>query len=585
MAAISGFIWKLSHFVCGLGGDHGWPRYGMRVPRGLRSVVAGALAFALALMASAGPAAAGNGSNGPVVSWAGAINQNGCPGCCSFSCRLTPTPTPHIDDSGRRIFQRSAGRFLFIVEGALGQSFLPPSTAGTRKGAVIQSLGAFARPGVQVVFDRALGNGSTFVECGTTIVGGVPAAIGLSEAQRTNAMIDAACRFEWVLYSEACTRDRFGGFATVSDDTLVQFCFQVTESAEFPLGDTVAEIQLRDGAGNLGPVEEIVIRVGTPLPTPTPTPTLIGGFAVGGSIASAGGVRPVGGVTVAASTGQQGVSNGAGVYTVTSLPASTIEIVPRKDGDIGDAVSPLDAAWILQSTANMRQLTALQRLACDVTGDGTVSNYDAVEVLKRAVGLSDEFTVAGDSLCGSDWVFLPAASAVANQTALLPVVGAGLCQPGAIRYQPLVSHAAGQSFHAAPYGDCTGNWGASAAAAQGASAPVEARLGRRRYDRSNRVAVPLYLDASRPFHSAAIEIAYDANTLVPRRLRRTRGVSGAMVIGNAIAPGRLRVVLASATAIEGGDQPVAVLRFRLKPKARRSAAGVEIAGVLLDEGR
>jgi hypothetical protein len=519
-------------------------------------------------------------TTGPVVSYAGAMNQDGCPDCCQFSCRLTPTPTPHIDPLGRRVFERSAGRFLFVVEGALGESFQPPTTGGTRRGTTLESLGNFTRPGIQIIFNQALGDGSTFVECGTTIQGGVPSAVGLTETQRTAAMRDAACRFEWVPYTDACTRNRFGGFATLSDDTLIQYCFQVAESVEFPAGDTVAGIQLMDRFGNLGPVEEVVIRVGAVTPTPTPTPG--GNLAVAGVIAHFSGDRPVGGVVVEASSGASSLTSGSGGYSLSALPPAFVEIVPRKVGDVGAAVSALDAAWVLQANGGLRSLTAMQRLACDVTGDGTLTDLDATEILRRVAGVGQGFPVAGSAMCDSDWAFFPEPAAAANQSMVSPTTGAGGCQPGAIRYDPLATNAADQSFVAVPFGDCTGNWQGAGGAALASAGPGLARLGPARRGRSPRVRIPLYLDAPRPFHAAVIDIAYDARQLMRPRLRRTAELAGARVLVNAIRPGQLRVVVASAAPLAAGEQPIAVLDFRSGREAQRRGHGAEIRAAAIE---
>jgi len=78
----------------------------------------------------------------------------------------------------------------------------------------------------------------------------------------TDAIQDMQCRFSiQETSSVACTRNRFGDFAFLGASTRKQFCFQVPLSAQFQPGDNLVGIQLRDGAGNIGPKKEIVIRV------------------------------------------------------------------------------------------------------------------------------------------------------------------------------------------------------------------------------------------------------------------------------------------------------------------------------------
>jgi len=541
---------------------------------------------ATVVMLFAGAKSAPAQLSGPVVSYAGAVNQDGCPDCCEFSCRTTPTPVPQFDSLGRRVFERSAGRFLFIVEAALGSSFQSPSTAGTRRGSVIEPLGSFTRPGVQLVFDRPLGDGNPAVECGTNLIGGVPSALGLTEPQRTNAMRDVACRFEWVPYTDACTRNRFGGFATLSGDTLTQYCFQVPDSADFPVGDTVVGIQMMDRLGNLGPPEEVVIRVGVPgapTATPPPTPTPGATYDVGGVIAHFSGGRPVGGVRIVASSGATVMSDGSGGYLLSDLPAATVQIVPRKDGDVASAVTALDAAWILQRNAGKRTFTATQRLACDVTGNGAVSGLDATEILKRVAGLTPRLPVAASALCNSDWAFQPAAAVVPNQLVIPPSSSTGGCISGSIRYSPLSVNAANQSFTAVPFGDCTGNWQSSGGAALATAGANLARLGTPRRGRSPRVRIPVYLESPRPFHAAVIDISYDAGELGRPRLRRTRALDGAVVLMNDRTPGQLRVAIASGSALAAGELPVAILEFRAaRGPWRRGGGGAEIRAAVIE---
>jgi hypothetical protein len=477
-----------------------------------------------------------------------------------------------------------SGRFLFVVEAAPGASLRPPSVAGTRRGEFIEPLGSFDRPGLQVRFGQPLGDGSAFVECGTDEVGGVPAAVGLSDAQLTAAMIDAACRFEWLPDSQPCTRGRFGDFSTLSDDTVTQYCFQVPTAAEFADGDTVAYIQVRDTQGNLGPAEEIVIRVGTAAPTPTPTPTLAGQFAISGVVAHYQTGAPVGGAVVDESASGRSTTTAAnGVFALSNLPPALVELVPRKDGGLGNAISPLDATYVLQATANLRSLGILQRIACDVSGDGTISNLDATRILQWTVRSIDRLPVTGPELCGSDWAFFPFPAAAPQQTTVTPSLAGAVCRHGAIRYDPLSANAAGQSFFGIPFGDCTGNWQTAGAAlsAPAASAGV-ARLGSARRSRAGRIEVPLYVDGTESFGAALVEIAYDAEMLIAGRTRRGGGAGDAVLVENRATPGRLRLALAAKRPAAIAGEPLVVLRFRARPSARRADPSLRVVNALIE---
>ena len=157
-----------------------------------------------------------------------------------------------------------------------------------------------------------------------------------------------------------------------------------------------------------------------------------------------------GGSSLATSTGS------AGDYALGNVPEASVRVVPRKIGGSGTAISALDAAYVLQAIAGRRNLQPPQALAADVTGDGRLDAADATRILQRAVGLLPQFPAA--QLCGSDWLFVPAAAPAPGQSALQPGLGSGTCAPGAIAFAPLAGDAAGQDFQGILIGDVTGNW-------------------------------------------------------------------------------------------------------------------------------
>jgi hypothetical protein len=198
-------------------------------------------------------------------------------------------------------------------------------------------------------------------------------------------------------------------------------------------------------------------------PTRTATPTPPGATAtpsvthrVSGALRYYRGAAAVAGATLALSGAgmQSATSDAAGAYTLTAVPPGVWQLTPRKTGEVR-AISSLDAAWILQAVAGLRTLDAQQRLAADVTGDGTISTLDASLILRRAVGMPAPFPAA--QACSSDWLFVPAAAAMPNQSLVSPAL-AGTCTMGSITYGPLAADAANQDFTAILLGDPTGNW-------------------------------------------------------------------------------------------------------------------------------
>ncbi len=188
-----------------------------------------------------------------------------------------------------------------------------------------------------------------------------------------------------------------------------------------------------------------------PTPAPTATATPAPTALVAGQVRYYASGQPVSDVTM----GNGALSDAGGAFAVAAPLAADLTLRPSRRGS-GAAVTSLDAARILQVAVKLRSFDAAQALACDVTGDGTISSLDAVRVLQLVVGLRSSLPVA--DLCGSDFVFVPAASAATNQQVAPAQIGASLCVPATIAYQPLAAPAAGQDFVALAFGDCTGNW-------------------------------------------------------------------------------------------------------------------------------
>jgi hypothetical protein len=180
--------------------------------------------------------------------------------------------------------------------------------------------------------------------------------------------------------------------------------------------------------------------------------------SISGRVRHYGGDRPVAGVTVdlIGPIPAAGATDGGGNYGLGGLALTSQAVQPSKQGDAARGVSGLDAAYVLEFLVQKRDFDAYQRLACDVTGDGTISSLDAVRILQYAAQRIARFPVA--ERCGSDWLFVPAPAGVPNQLAVAPVIGGGQCQPGYIRFEPLGGAVINQDFVAIPFGDCTGNW-------------------------------------------------------------------------------------------------------------------------------
>ena len=171
-----------------------------------------------------------------------------------------------------------------------------------------------------------------------------------------------------------------------------------------------------------------------------------------------GGPVPGVGVQLTGPFSESTSTDATGAYAFDDLPPGAWTVRPHKSGDFGNGVSSLDAARILQRIVGIRAFTPEQTLACDVTGNGTLSALDAARVLQFQSGVVTRFPVAG--ACASDWLFLPVPAAAPNQgqISVEPQITSGVCESGAIGFDSLTSTVSDQNFSAILFGDCTGNW-------------------------------------------------------------------------------------------------------------------------------
>lgn len=193
----------------------------------------------------------------------------------------------------------------------------------------------------------------------------------------------------------------------------------------------------------------------TPTATVPPTPTP---YTIGGAVHFFTGARAVADVSVSASGAGTLMTStdAAGAFAAAPLPPGDWALTPRKSGGVNAGISALDATYVLQHVAGLRPFGSSQRLACDVTGNGTCSALDATRILELKAGLLAQFPAV--VACGSDWLFQPIPAPAPFQTPVQPLLSVDGCRMGAIRYEPLVGSAATQDFIAVLLGDVTGNW-------------------------------------------------------------------------------------------------------------------------------
>jgi hypothetical protein len=183
---------------------------------------------------------------------------------------------------GTPIYRHPVGSgFMIVIEGK-------PGINQVENGRSIYSYDPgdpTKRPDLEIEVTRPLGDGSAAVcDARRPSIGGVPGIDPPSFADTpkvSGAINDLSCRFETFIESNAsCTVNQYGDFEFLDKASKVQFCMVVARTWQFPEGDTLVSVRLRDTDGNPGPVNRFVLRYkpnaapekkpATPVPTATP---------------------------------------------------------------------------------------------------------------------------------------------------------------------------------------------------------------------------------------------------------------------------------------------------------------------------
>ncbi len=321
-------------------------------------------------------------------------------------------------------------------------------------------------------------------------------------------------------------------------------------------------------------------RTGTPSPTQT-SPQL---HDVNGHIRyySAGNGVPGATVRLRGPTEKNTLTTETGAYGFTEVAESTWELEAEKVSDFAAGVSALDATFVLQHIVGLRSLDPIQRLACDVTGDGRLSSLDAAYILQFTVGLIERVPVA--DTCGTDWAFVPVPETTGHHSVLNPSTTEHTCQDGKITIETLTEAAENQDFQAILFGDCTGNWQADIAGpshAAGGRRPPQVRLGRL-WIRGHKARLPIRVRAWGPFHALDAELAYDPGVLQPVGVRPRRSRGTALLRFETGVPGLLRVAMASAEPLGRYSRIALIVDFELS-QTPLSPGSVQALRATVDE--
>jgi hypothetical protein len=174
-------------------------------------------------------------------------------------------------EDGTPVYFRNAGfGFLFLVEAA------PPANGAPIGTTTFDSApnDPHHRPDLQILADRALGDGSRAVcdELGIPPI--EPPDFAVTQAV-SDAINDLACRFNVsTTRNGTCTQNSLGQPDFVARASRAQFCLPVSSLIAFPDGETWVSVQVRDASGLIGPLQRMVLQVanGPMPPTFTPRP-------------------------------------------------------------------------------------------------------------------------------------------------------------------------------------------------------------------------------------------------------------------------------------------------------------------------
>ena len=176
---------------------------------------------------------------------------------------LQPTTS---DAQGNPVYVSPFGAgFFIVVESKPGTSHRGPGLTLSNS----DPGDPGARPDVQILANRDLGNGSAVVcDAGPPplLLGGVPGidppTFDITSQTVADALNDFGCRFDNETTSP-CTLTPREIYGFVAPDTVNQVCTAsvVGHALLFQPGDTLLTVQWRDSGGNIGLPRRLVVRV------------------------------------------------------------------------------------------------------------------------------------------------------------------------------------------------------------------------------------------------------------------------------------------------------------------------------------
>ena len=260
----------------------------------------------------------------------------------------------------------------------------------------------------------------------------------------------------------------------------------------------------------------------------------LSGRAVFGNTGSAPFDRAVPDVTITAagSVQRSGTTDSDGTYSINAFGPGDYTATPSKIGDDGTSISGFDAAAIAAHVVGGTPLTNNQVIVADVSGNGTITSFDAAMIASFTVGLPESGSTGS-------WRFVPLSRSYTN----------------------MHSDRNDQDYVALLMGDVTGNWTAQPQPVTGSelaegSEPLAISASRVTAGVGTTVTVPVKISNTSGLGIQAYEfdVQYDPEVLQPAETSVSIAGTisdGRVLMVNAGERGILKVVVFGAYLLEG----------------------------------
>ena len=222
-----------------------------------------------------------------------------------------------------------------------------------------------------------------------------------------------------------------------------------------------------------------------------------------------------------------------GAYSLTGFGAGAYTVTPSKIGGQNGAVSALDAALVARHVAGppLPHLAGNQLIVADVSGNGTVTSFDAGEIADYVIQLPPTGSTG-------NWIFSPM-----NRT-----------------YASVNADISGEDYSALLMGEVSGNWSDSPSSRPAISGGPErsatVKLPRLVTPADNEVIIPVSVQgtADKGVIAYEFDLRYDPSVIQPQAnpVDLAGTVSSRLTaVANAKEQGLLRVAVYGATPISG----------------------------------